>query len=336
MAVHDIIGKHFGKLEVIKHDHTRTVLHVPQDGSKPYNINTEYYLCKCECGNTCVKVYRDLLKYPDISCGCGRIKETYDGVRIGMLVGTGRRERRGKPVSSTKPPAYHWEFRCDCGNLVWKSHKQIKNYQNNMHQDLPANCGCMDHEHTSIIRSRNHGDAGHGLSKTRLYTAWSSMKWRCSEKATGVYYRQYYMRGIRVCPEWDDPNDSAGSFKRFYDWAMANGYRDDLSIDRKENDGPYAPWNCRWVPMSVQARNKSTNKHFRYKDKIYTYADLGVEFGLHNKIIAAWKFRGYPASLVMHNLLHPDDKLQIRSDGRIVDEHGFQRMLPKYDAEYLD
>lgn len=46
MAIHDIIGKQFGKLEVIKHDHTRTTLRVPQDGSKPYNVNTEYYLLK--------------------------------------------------------------------------------------------------------------------------------------------------------------------------------------------------------------------------------------------------------------------------------------------------
>lgn len=337
MSHHEsIIGKTFGKLQVIKLDHISSMIYKPKDGSNPYNINREYYLCKCECGQLCVKVYNDLIKYPDISCGCNHIKKTYKDVRIGMLVGTGKRKRMGRPLSSGKPPAWHWEFKCDCGNTVWKTNKQINAYKNNVHQDLPANCGCMNTKHTSIIRSRNHKESGHGLSKTRIYDIWSSMRWRCSDKATGVMYQRYYSRGIRVCDEWNDPNDTAGSFKRFYDWAMANGYADNLTIDRIENDGPYAPWNCRWVTLAVQSVNKSSNKHIRYGDKIYTYSELSEAFDTPSGFIAAMKFRGYSINLIIHNLLHPEDRFQLKKDGRIVDCHGYQRLLPKYDAEFID
>lgn len=170
----------------------------------------------------------------------------------------------------------------------------------------------MNTKHTSIIRSRNHKESGHGLSKTRIYDIWSSMRWRCSDKATGVMYQRYYSRGIRVCDEWNDPNDTAGSFKRFYDWAMANGYADNLTIDRIENDGPYAPWNCRWVTLAVQSVNKSSNKHIRYGDKIYTYSELSEAFDTPSGFIAAMKFRGYSINLIIHNLLHPEDRFQLK------------------------
>lgn len=99
MSHHEsIIGKTFGKLQVIKLDHISSMIYKPKDGSNPYNINREYYLCKCECGQLCVKVYNDLIKYPDISCGCNHIKKTYKDVRIGMLVGTGKRKRMGNPL----------------------------------------------------------------------------------------------------------------------------------------------------------------------------------------------------------------------------------------------
>lgn len=66
-------------------------------------------------------------------------------------------------------------------------------------------------------------------------------------QATG--YHDYGGRSITVCQEWKD------SFEAFRDWALANGYKDNLSIDRKDNDGNYEPSNCRWTTQTVQSRN---------------------------------------------------------------------------------
>lgn len=88
----------------------------------------------------------------------------------------------------------------------------------------------------------------HGLSNTRLYRIWLQMKNRCYNSKT-ERYSDYGGRGITVCDEWK--ND----FKAFYDWAMLNGYRDDLSIDRINNDENYEPSNCRWATNIEQARN---------------------------------------------------------------------------------
>ena len=68
----------------------------------------------------------------------------------------------------------------------------------------------------------------HGLSGTRLYGIWASMKYRCTSTSSSSY-ALYGARGIAVCDEWLD-------FLTFYEWANSNGYRDDLSLDRVDND----------------------------------------------------------------------------------------------------
>lgn len=87
-----------------------------------------------------------------------------------------------------------------------------------------------------------------GLSHTRVYKAWRNMHERCENPRTNRY--EYYGgMGISVCPDWKE-------FKPFYDWAMANGYRDHLTLDRRENGKGYSPDNCRWATRLEQARNK--------------------------------------------------------------------------------
>lgn len=77
-------------------------------------------------------------------------------------------------------------------------------------------------------------------------------------------------RGITVCPEWLD-------FIRFFDWAISNGYREDLTLDRINNNGNYDPDNCRWATRKEQARNSRSNRQILFNGKIKTLAEWAEE-----------------------------------------------------------
>ena len=88
----------------------------------------------------------------------------------------------------------------------------------------------------------------HGKTNTRLFTIWRGIKLRCLN-AKNKDYKNYGERCISICDEWK--ND----FMSFYNWAIENGYKEELSIDRINNDGNYQPNNCRWVTNEIQGRN---------------------------------------------------------------------------------
>ena len=106
----------------------------------------------------------------------------------------------------------------------------------------------------------------HGHSTHRLYRIYNHMRRRCYE-STNPKFKNYGGRGITICDEW------LNSFQAFYDWAMANGYDDNLTIDRIDNDGNYSPENCRWAMQIAQQNNKSTNKYVEYQGESMTIAD---------------------------------------------------------------
>ena len=121
-----------------------------------------------------------------------------------------------------------WECECDCGNLHKTAGFHLKSRKT-------ESCGCLNRE--------NH--TKHGGKGTRLYKTWCSMFERC-RGGNSRKSERYYIRGISVCKEWRD-------FAVFRKWALANGYSDDLSIDRKDNDKGYFPGNCQWLTKSFHA-----------------------------------------------------------------------------------
>lgn len=97
----------------------------------------------------------------------------------------------------------------------------------------------------------------HGLKKHPLYDVWGKIKCRCLKK-TDKDYSDYGGRGINVHAEW------IADFKAFYDWAILNGWRKGLEIDRRNNDGDYCPENCRFVTRSVNMRNTRRNNNVTF------------------------------------------------------------------------
>jgi hypothetical protein len=159
-----------------------------------------------------------------------------------------------------------WDCRCDCGNEITATGYQIRNGR-------IMSCGCYLHEIT-VERDTKHGKSG-----IRIYRIWSGMKTRCTNK-NRKEYKHYGGRGITVCAEWKD------NFLSFYEWAMSHGYRDDLTIDRKDNDGNYEPGNCRWIKKPLQVLNYSQNKNYIIEGEKKCLSEWCRVFGVPRKMVS--------------------------------------------------
>ena len=175
------------------------------------------------------------------------------GQRFGWLLVIGRAEDK---TTGSKPKTM-WRCLCDCGKetVVWGS---------SLTQGTTVSCGC---------KKRKHGFA----NKERLYQTWKNMRRRCYTPSN-KRYAQYGGRGITICPEWDD-------YAVFRSWAMSNGYRDDLTIDRIDVDKGYSPDNCRWVGAKIQANNMTRNRFITFRGKTMTLSQWAEELGLSYGVI---------------------------------------------------
>jgi hypothetical protein len=146
-------------------------------------------------------------------------------------------------------------------------------------------CGCLQKE---IARKKGAESLKHGLINSRLYRIWAHMKERCHNPMCADY-KNYGGRGIMVCNEWEE-------FTPFYKWAMANGYKDNLTLERIEINGNYEPENCKWIPKAEQANNKRNNRLISYKGQQKTLAQwaniLGLRYGLlHTRLSCGWSVK---------------------------------------------
>lgn len=97
------------------------------------------------------------------------------------------------------------------------------------------------------------GKSSYFAKGSPLHIVYSGMIQRCKDK-NSISYSNYGGKGIEVCKEWNN-------FDNFCKWALNNGYKHGLSIERKNNKKGYNPSNCIWIEKSEQARNTSKNIH---------------------------------------------------------------------------
>ena len=154
-----------------------------------------------------------------------------------------------------------WLCECSCGKrkVVMSCHLKNGNVRS---------CGHL------ISQNVRKANTRHGMFNTRLYKIFDSMKQRCYNP-NSTSYHNYGGRGITICDEWlNDPS-------AFFKWSLENGYSDDLTIDRKDNDKGYSPENCRWTTEIEQHNNTRRNRYVEYKGEVHTLSEWCRILGLN-------------------------------------------------------
>lgn len=155
---------------------------------------------------------------------------------------------------------HYYICRCDCNNdcIVERNSLKFNNTKS---------CGCI---HSEQLSKRNKDDLkynGESSSEyARILRIYRSMYHRCYNKIDESYIN-YGGRGINICDEW------LNDYFSFRNWAINNGYSDELSIDRIDVNGNYEPNNCRWATDKEQGNNKRTNKMIEYNGEIKTLSE---------------------------------------------------------------
>jgi hypothetical protein len=192
-------------------------------------------------------------------------------------------ERCEDKIYSGNRNATQWNCVCDCDKTV------IIKVTSNAFRGGKTHCGCS----RPIPVSRN---VTHGMTNTRLFDIWRSMRARCNNK-NHVAYEKYGGRGITVCDEWLGKT----GFQNLYDWAINSGYNEDLSLDRIDNDKGYYPENCRWATPSEQQRNRRDNTILSYNGETKTLYEWCEIFDSNSKLVY-WRIKhNYPTE----NLFDP-------------------------------
>lgn len=185
---------------------------------------------------------------------------------------TGNRFGRWIVIEEVEPvrePSGHlrhrWLCRCDCGTV-----KSVKGASLIAGRSL--SCGCERAENNAKRMTK------HNMYRTRLYKVWEGMKSRC-DNPHNDRYKNYGGRGIDICDSWRK------DFLNFYEWAINNGYKDDLTIDRINVNGNYEPDNCKWSTPKEQANNRTNNHSITYDGKTLTIAQWADLLGINSYIL---------------------------------------------------
>lgn len=185
-----------------------------------------------------------------------------------------------------------WICRCSCGSTITVR-------RGDLIKGKVKSCGCLKRE-----SSRENGKKciTHGMTRTRLYKEWAGMKQRCYNVNSPIY-KDYGFRGIVVCDEWKD------DYMAFYEWSIKSGYdetapRGVCTLERKDNNGPYSPENCRWATIKEQSLNKRNTVRLTYNGETLLIPEWAERTGLSSDVIRQRRKKGWPVQRILTEPLH--------------------------------
>jgi hypothetical protein len=184
----------------------------------------------------------------------GRRYDKYTVIRFAGIMGTGK--KINKRI---------FECLCDCGNVRLVDIAQLRHKDSN-------SCGCKTMPYKNQVVER------YGVYHINLRFVYSSIIDRCGKKHHKSY-KNYGGRGISVCEEW------VKNWFSFYCWAMDNGWKKGLHVDRINNDGNYSPENCRIVTNAINSRNKRNTVYYEWNGRRLTVSEWSEITGIKRDTI---------------------------------------------------
>lgn len=263
----DITGEQYGYLTAMEFDHR--------------DKNRTYWRFRCKCGKEVIRATYKLYDTKTPSCGCyqlelneqarvrreeqqrtkeGKVKyRHYNSKKYRDL--SGEKYGRLKVINKTNDNVgldADYLCLCDCGRSIIKTQQYLINNK------IPS-CGCA-----------RKNAVPHDADRDRLKRIYNGMINRCYNKNSDSY-KYYGKKGIVVCEWWL----SEGGFDSFCRWALANGYSNDLTIDRINVYGNYTPRNCRWADIKTQANNTTKTHTIEYNGELMGMKEFAEKMGLN-------------------------------------------------------
>lgn len=292
------------------------------DNAEPKDNGAKRFKCKCNaCGNIVILEAAYINRYHlqgKASCGCVVRNEKRSSTVIDM---TGKRVGKLvviKRVENDKEGHAQWLCQCDCGNTTIATGKVLRN-------GTKRSCGCL---HSDVLSRRNYK---HGHADERIYTIWFDMNRRINDPRRKSY--EYYGgAGLGLYERWDK-RKNPNAFPEFYEWAMANGYADNLSIDRKKRNIGYYPDNCRWVDETIQSNNRSLNKYICDHDAMYTFAQFARKYNKPHGFVRGRLDHNHTVDEIVYEAITGDKVRRRNPDDYIRDDNGFIRLVRKVSQD---